>query len=229
MKNGMKAVDNLSFEIKPGEICALLGPNGAGKTTTIKIILGILKPDSGVVRAYNKQIDKNYIDYKKCFGYVSDNHDIYDCLTGKEYLDFIADAYEVDEEVRNEKYNYLLDAFKLKPFVNNPIKSYSHGMKQKIVIIGSLINDPSVWILDEPMTGLDVESTHLLKQLIIKQAESGKIVLFSSHILEVCEKLCTKVIIINKGQNVLEKEMKDIGELKNSSLEDFFLEIVKDE
>lgn len=226
-KDGVKAVDDLSFEVNQGEICALLGPNGAGKTTTIKLILGLLKADSGRILINDKEIHKDSINYKKCIGYVSDSHDIYDCLTGKEYLNFIADAYEVSTQVRNEKYNYLLEAFGLNHYVNNSIKSYSHGMKQKIAIIASLVHDPLLWILDEPMTGLDVEASHFLKQLIVNHAASGKVVLFSTHILEVCEKLCNKIVIVNKGKSILQKKIKDIDDLKNSTLEEVFLELIK--
>lgn len=223
----VKAVDNLSLNVAPGEICALLGLNGAGKTTTIKLILGLLRADSGTISINGKHITSDSIDYKKSIGYVSDNHEIYDCLTGKEYLNFIADSYEVCNEVRNEKYDKLITAFSLKPYIQNPIRSYSHGMKQKISIIASLVNNPLLWILDEPMTGLDVESNYILKQLILEHAKSGNIVLFSTHILEICERLCNKIAIIDKGKLILEKNVDHVNSFKSESLEQIFLEATK--
>ena len=158
-----KAVDELKLKVEPGNICALLGPNGAGKTTIIKLILGLLKADAGSVRIDGKDIYSDSVSYKASIGYVSDEQDIYNNLTGKEYLEFIADAYKVSTEERKVIYERLLNLFHMQNRLNEKMKNYSHGMKQKISIIASLVHTPDIWILDEPMTGLDVESNIILK------------------------------------------------------------------
>lgn len=220
-----KAVDELKLKVEPGNICALLGPNGAGKTTIIKLILGLLKADAGSVRIDGKDIYSDSVSYKASIGYVSDEQDIYNNLTGKEYLEFIADAYKVSTEERKVIYERLLNLFHMQNRLNEKMKNYSHGMKQKISIIASLVHTPDIWILDEPMTGLDVESNIILKKLIKAHAKSGKAVLFSTHILEVCEKLCNDIVIIKDGKMIYHEKVTDPEVYRVQSLEQLFLEV----
>ena len=226
-----KVVNNLNLEIKDGEIFGFLGPNGAGKSTTIKMITGILDIDEGEILINNYSIKSNSIEAKKSFGYVPDNPDMFLKLKGIEYLNFIADMYEVSEKEREEKIEKLSELFEIKNSLNNRIQSYSHGMRQKIVIIGSLLHEPKNWIIDEPMTGLDPKSTYELKQIMKKITNENKCVFFSTHILDVAEKLCDRIGIIDKGKLLFVgtlEEMKE--ELKeNKSLEELFMEITKND
>lgn len=224
-----RTVNNLNIKLNPGDICALLGPNGAGKTTTIKLILGLLKADEGTIEIKGVDIYENVLKFKSSIGYVSDNHEIYDNLTGIEYLNFIADAYGVSLKDRKNIYQELLPLFKMEKNVNNKIRSYSHGMKQKIAIIASLVHTPDLWILDEPMSGLDIESNFVLKNLIKAHAAKGKVVLFSTHILEVCERLCNKIIIIKNGRVIYQEYVHENEEYKIKNLEEIFLEMTDDE
>ena len=190
---------NLTFSVPDGEIVGLLGKNGVGKTTTLKLILGLLPIEKGTITLEKYSLDTHPLQYKKRINYVSDNHEIYNNLTGKEYLNFIADMYEVSTETRTKIYAPLIKVFQVEKYLNQPIKKLSHGTKQKIAIISSLVNDPQLWVLDEPMTGLDVEAVQALKKLIKSRKDSQKSVLFSSHILEICEKVCDKVAIMQSG------------------------------
>lgn len=197
---GVKSVDDLTLEIKDGEIFGFLGPNGAGKTTTIKMITGILSPDEGDILVDGKSITKESIEAKKRFGFVPDNPDMFLRLKGIEYLNFIADVYEIPMEVRKERIEKLSKRFGIYKDLTSYIQSYSHGMRQKIIIISILLNNPKNWILDEPMTGLDPKSSFDLKQIMREHASSGNTVFFSTHILEVAERLCDRIGIINKGK-----------------------------
>ncbi len=227
---GKKSLDNLDLEIKNGEIFGFLGPNGAGKTTTIKIITGILDADEGDVLIDGKSITDNPLEAKKNFGFVPDNPDMFLKLKGIEYLNFMADVYEVSTEKRKEKIEELTKKFEIYNELNNPIQSYSHGMRQKIVICGALLSEPKNWILDEPMTGLDPKSSYDLKEMMREHAKSGKTVFFSTHILEVAEKLCDRVGIINKGKLVFVGTLDEMKEKfkENGSLEELFLEITEE-
>ncbi|MGN1042323.1 MAG: ABC transporter ATP-binding protein [Christensenellales bacterium] len=220
----VKAVDDITLDIKGGEIFGFLGPNGAGKSTTIKCLTGILPYSEGHINICGFDLRENPVEAKKRIGYVADEHILYESLTGLQYVNFIADIFGVspeDRKLRTEKYAELFD---MKDSLNSKIQSYSHGMKQKISIISALVHDPDVWILDEPMTGLDPKSSYELKQLMIERAKEGKTVFFSSHVLEVVEKLCTKVAIINKGKLVTVCDMKELQEKRSDmSLEDLFL------
>ncbi len=227
-KANKKSVDNLSLEIKENEVFGFLGANGAGKSTTIKCIVGILPFEEGEITINGVDIVKNPIEAKSQIGYVSDNHAVYENLTGREFVQHIANLYNVskeDMEARSKKY---LDIFKLEYAYDNQIKSYSHGMKQKICVIAALIHNPKVWILDEPLTGLDPQSSYQLKQAMKQHANDGNIVCFSSHILDVVENICDRVCIINKG--VLQG-VYSIQELKNNneSLEALFMQKVYNE
>ena len=227
---GKKTLDNLNLEIKNGEIFGFLGPNGAGKTTTIKIITGILDADEGDVLIDGKSITDSPLEAKKNFGFVPDNPDMFLKLKGIEYLNFMADVYEVSTEKRKEKIEELTKKFEIYNELNNPIQSYSHGMRQKIVICGALLSEPKNWILDEPMTGLDPKSSYDLKEMMREHAKSGKTVFFSTHILEVAEKLCDRVGIINKGKLVFVGTLDEMKERfkENGSLEELFLEITEE-
>ena len=228
---GKKSIDDLNLEIKNGEIFGFLGPNGAGKTTTIKMITGILNPDEGDILIDGKSIQKEPLEAKKNFGFVPDSPDMFLKLKGIEYLNFLADIYEVPNEKRKERIETLTKKFEIYNDLNSEIQSYSHGMRQKIVICGVLLNNPKNWILDEPMTGLDPKSSYDLKEMMREHAKQGNTVFFSTHILEVAEKLCDRVGIINKGKLVFVgtfDEMKDKFK-ENASLEQLFLEITDDE
>lgn len=226
-----KIIENLNLEIKDGEIFGFLGPNGAGKSTTIKMITGILDIDEGDILINNNSIKTNPIEAKKCFGYVPDNPDMFLKLKGIEYLNFMADIYEVGLEEREQKIEELTKLFEINDVLNDKIQSYSHGMRQKIVIIGSLLHNPKNWIIDEPMTGLDPKSTYELKQIMKKITAQNNCVFFSTHILDVAEKLCDKIGIINKGKllfvGTIEEMKKELKE--NKSLEELFMEITKND
>lgn len=230
-KRGEKVVEDINLTINKGEIFGFIGPNGAGKTTTIKMITGILKQDKGTILLNGKDIVKDPVEAKKMFGFVPDSPDMFLKLTGIEYLNFIADIYEVSEKKRNIMIETLCKEFGIYEFLNNKIKSYSHGMRQKIVIVGALLHEPENLILDEPITGLDPISSFDLKEMLKRYAEEGKTVFFSTHILEIAEKLCDRVGIINKGRLIFVGTLEQLRTLmkKDSSLEELFMEIVDDE
>jgi len=227
----VKAVDDLTLVVPEGQIIGFLGPNGAGKTTTIKIIAGVLNADSGSITINGIDIKERPLDAKRQFGYVPDNPDMFLRLKGIEYLNFMADIYKVPGELRGERIQELSESFEMEAALNDQIQSYSHGMRQKIIIMGVLVHDPSVWILDEPMTGLDPKSSFTLKEMMKSHAAAGKTVFFSTHVLEVAEKLCDKVAIINKGKLLFYGTMDEIREhfRSNESLEEIFLELTENE
>lgn len=228
---GKKSVDSLNLEIKDGEIFSFLGPNGAGKTTTIKMITGILNADEGRILVDDKDIKKESISAKKTIGFVPDTPDIFLKLKGIEYLNFMGDIYEVPKEIRKQRIEELTKKFEIYDNLNEEMQGYSHGMRQKIILCGALLNNPKNWILDEPMTGLDPKASYDLKEMMRKHAKEGNCVFFSTHVLEVAEKLCDRVGIINKGKLIFVgtfEEMKT--KLKdNGTLEELFLEITQDE
>lgn len=228
---GKKSVDSLNLEIKDGEIFGFLGPNGAGKTTTIKMITGILNADEGRILVDDKDIKKESISAKKTIGFVPDTPDIFLKLKGIEYLNFMGDIYEVQKEIRKQRIEELTKKFEIYDNLNEEMQGYSHGMRQKIILCGALLNNPKNWILDEPMTGLDPKASYDLKEMMRKHAKEGNCVFFSTHVLEVAEKLCDRVGIINKGKLIFVgtfEEMKT--KLKdNGTLEELFLEITQDE
>lgn len=226
-----KIIKDLNLKIEDGEIFGFLGPNGAGKSTTIKMMTGVLDIDEGDILINGNSIKSNPIEAKKCFGYVPDNPDMFLKLKGIEYLNFMADMYEVELEERTQKIEKLTKLFEINDVLNDKIQSYSHGMRQKIVIIGSLLHDPNNWIIDEPMTGLDPKSTYELKQIMKKITTQNKCVFFSTHILDVAERLCDRIGIINKGKllfvGTIEEMRKELKE--NKSLEELFMEITKND
>ena len=226
-----KAVDNLSLNINEGFIYGFLGPNGAGKTTTLKMITGILKPDEGSIAINGVDVVKEPTLAKIQFGFVSDNPDMFLKLKGIEYLNFVGTVYDMDyQKLRHNIVKYS-KIFEMNDVLNNKIESYSHGMRQKIAIIGALIHEPKIWILDEPLTGLDPKSSFTLKEMMKEHASKGNVVLFSTHVLEVAEKLCDKVAIISKGKLLFDgsiEEMKNKSD-NDESLEKMFLELVDHE
>jgi len=224
-----KIIEDLNLQIKDGEIFGFLGPNGAGKTTTIKMITGILEIDSGDILVDNISIKENPCDAKKNLGFVPDNPDLFLKLKGIEYLNFLADIYNVSKDERREKIEKYSKLFDIYDNLNDRIQNYSHGMRQKIVVIGAMLHSPKNWILDEPMTGLDPKSAHDLKELMREHAKAGNSVFFSTHVLEVAEKLCDRIGIINKGKLIFvgtyEQMKKKFKE--DVSLEELFLEITE--
>lgn len=222
-----KAVDNLSLEVKSGEIFGFIGHNGAGKTTTIKSIVGIHDFDEGDILIDGISIKKDAITCKKKIAYIPDNPDIYENLTGISYLNFVADVFEIDEKTRKEKIEKYANMFEIKDNLKNVISSYSHGMKQKLVIISSLIHSPKLLVLDEPFVGLDPKSTFLLKQIMKDMTKEKTAIFFSSHVLEVVEKLCDRIGIIKQGQLI---KVGSVDEIKgDKSLEGVFLELTENE
>ncbi|HYE82995.1 MAG TPA: ABC transporter ATP-binding protein [Clostridia bacterium] len=227
----VKAVDDLTLAVPEGQIVGFLGPNGAGKTTTIKMITGILNADSGSININGIDIKERPLDAKRQFGFVPDSPDMFLRLKGIEYLNFIADIYKVPGDLREQRIKDISEAFEMEAALNDQIQSYSHGMRQKIILMGVLIHDPSVWILDEPMTGLDPKSSFTLKEMMKSHAAAGKTVFFSTHVLEVAEKLCDRVAIINKGKLLFYGTMDEMREhfKSNGSLEKIFLELTENE
>jgi ABC-2 type transport system ATP-binding protein len=230
-KGDVKAVDNINLNIKSGEIFGFLGPNGAGKTTTIKMIVGLLKPDNGSIFVNGIDVWEKPIDAKKQISYVPDSPEIYDKLKGIEYLNFIADMYEIPKEIRQERMEKYLEIFNLKHAMGDIIGSYSHGMKQKLVLISALIHEPKLFILDEPMVGLDPKSSFQLKEIMRKRCDEGKTVFFSTHVLEVAEKLCDRIAIINKGKIIALGTMEELRNHaeERKSLENILLELTENE
>ena len=228
-KNNTKAVDNLTLNVEGGELFGFIGPNGAGKTTTIKLMTGILTPDQGTVTMAGHRMDEDRIAAQKLIGFVPDGNDLYDRLTGIEYLDFMADIYQVDAAKRKAHIEKYLDIFSLEDAINNQVRSYSKGMKQKLLVIGALIHNPPVWILDEPLGGLDPRAAHLLKEEMIRHCQAGNTVFFSTHVLEVAEKLCTRIGLINHGTLIAQGTLEELrsGEV-GASLEELFLELTDD-
>lgn len=224
-----KSVDDLNLEIKDGEIFGFLGPNGAGKTTTIKMITGILQIDEGDILIDGKSITKEPVEAKKLFGFVPDSPDMFLKLKGIEYLNFMADIYEVPNNIRKQRIEELTKKFEIYNDLNNEIESYSHGMRQKIVLCGAILNNPKNWILDEPMTGLDPQSSYDLKEMMREHAKNNNCVFFSTHVLEVAERLCDRVGIINKGKLIFVGTLEEMRAKlqENKSLEELFLEITK--
>lgn len=224
----IKAVNNVSFEVRGGEIVGFTGPNGSGKTTTIKMLTGILPPDKGEIKINGFDIKKNMIQAKSSIGYIADSPDMFLRLKGIEFLNFIADVYKVSNDDRKKLVNELAERFELTDALSSPMMSYSHGMRQKLMVIAALVHNPPVWILDEPMTGLDPKSSYELKEMMREHAKKGNAVFFSTHVLEVAEKLCDKVIIIKKGNLLYDGTLENLeSQHLNQTLENIFLEMTE--
>ena len=228
-KNKKKSVDDLTLHVEGGELFGFIGPNGAGKTTTIKLMTGILKPEEGSITMAGHDIAKDRIEAQRLIGFVPDGNDLYDRLTGMEYLNFMADIYQVDAARRKAHIEKYLDIFELGDAINNQVRSYSKGMKQKLVVIGALIHNPPIWILDEPLGGLDPRAAHMLKEEMIRHCNEGNTVFFSTHVLEVAEKLCTRIGVIDHGTLRAQGTLEELrsGE-KGASLEELFLQLTDD-
>lgn len=218
-----KAVDNLSLHIESGNIYGFIGHNGAGKTTTLKAVVGIMNFDSGNIYIDGKSITKNPLECKKIMAYIPDNPDLYEYLSGIKYLNFICDIYGVDQMKRQERIKKYGDMFELTDSLGEVISSYSHGMKQKLAIIAALIHEPKLIIMDEPFVGLDPKASHILKGLMRQLCDRGGAIFFSTHVLEVAEKLCDKVAIIKAGKLVVSGKTQEI--IGDESLENVFLEL----
>ncbi|MFP4462214.1 MAG: ABC transporter ATP-binding protein [Thermotogota bacterium] len=227
---GTFAVKNINLEIKDGEVFGFLGPNGAGKSTTIKSIVGLLNPTNGKIEVNGYDISKESVQAKYQIGYVPDEAVLMEKLKGIEYLNFIADMYQVNNQQRRERMSRLSEAFKLTSALNKTIDTYSHGMKQKLSLIAALIHNPPVWILDEPIVGLDPESAYRLKKMMKSHSQKGKTVFFSTHVMEIVEKVCDRVAIISKGEIVFAGTVEALKKNRgDSTMEEVFLEVTKSE
>ncbi len=224
----VRALDDVSFNVKGGEIVGFIGPNGSGKTTTMKLLTGIIRPDSGKITVNGFNIREDPLKVKQSIGYIADSPDMFLRLKGTEFLELIADIYKVPGDERSERVQILAEKFGLTEALTSPLMSYSHGMRQKIMVIAALLHKPPVWILDEPMIGLDPKSAYELKQLMRDHTQEGNAVFFSTHVLEVAEKLCDRVIIIKNGHVLYNGTLEELEKKnKNDSLENIFLELTE--
>jgi len=221
-----KAVDDLTLHIAPGEIYGFIGHNGAGKTTTLKSVVGILQFDQGEITIGGKSIKTDPLACKRLLAYIPDNPDLYDYMTGIKYLNFIADVFGVDAQTRRERIRTYADIFELTGDLAQPIAAYSHGMKQKLAIIAAWLHDPLLIVMDEPFVGLDPKAAHTLKGMMRQMCDNGGAIFFSTHVLEVAEKLCDKVAIIKGGRLIRSGTMEEVK--GDDSLEEVFLELEED-
>ena len=218
-----KAVDDLNLHIRPGEIYGFIGHNGAGKTTTLKSVAGILQFDAGEIYIGGDSVREKPLECKRKIAYIPDNPDLYEYMTGIKYLNFIADIFGVDAALRRERIRRYADAFELTGDLAQPIAAYSHGMKQKLVIIAAWLHEPQLILMDEPFVGLDPKAAHLLKGMMREICDRGGAIFFSTHVLEVAEKLCDKVAIIKGGRLIRSGTMEEVK--GDDSLEEVFLEL----
>lgn len=221
------AVNNVSFAVKPSEILGYLGPNGAGKTTTIKILVGLLEPTDGEIYFQGKNIKDNLYDYKKKIGYVPEEPEIYPHLSAYDYLLMVGRLRHIPEKILKEKIEQFMKLFRLSLDMHSSISSYSKGMVQKVLLSAALLHNPDVLFLDEPLSGLDVETSLIVKDIVQRLSREGKIIFYCSHILEVVEKICSRVIIIHKGKIVADDSVENLRDLmKLPSLEEIFNQLV---
>ncbi|PXF34735.1 3-dehydroquinate dehydratase [Mesotoga sp. SC_NapDC2] len=226
----VKAVDDVSLTVKEGEIFGFLGPNGAGKTTTIKMIVGLLQPTSGSIHIDDIDVLTSPVEAKMKMGYVADEPLVMEKITGVQYLNLISDVFLVPPKTRAERASKLLQNFKLSDAVKDPVSTYSHGMRQKLSLVAALIHNPNLWILDEPIVGLDPESAFILKQMMRNHVKAGNTVFFSTHVMEVAEKICDRIGIINKGKLEFAGTVDQLRKLSGrGSLEELFLEVTGSE
>lgn len=218
-----KAVDSLTLHIQPGEVYGFIGHNGAGKTTTLKSIVGILKFESGQITIDGTSVVEDPLECKKKIAYIPDNPDLYEYMSGSKYLNFVADIFQISKEERDEKIQKYGDIFEMTDHLAEPIASYSHGMRQKLAIISAWLHAPKLILMDEPFVGLDPKAAHLLKKMMRERCEKGGAIFFSTHVLEVAEKLCDKVAIIKNGQLIKAGTMEEVK--GDDSLEEVFLEL----
>lgn len=226
-KNGKYANKNISLQINDGEIYGFIGPNGAGKSTLIKSIVGLHKFDNGTIELDGLSLKNNELEFKKRLAYIPDNPDLYESLTGIGYLNFVADIFGIDKENRVKLINQYASRLEIKQDLANQIKSYSHGMKQKLALVSAFIHKPKLLVLDEPFVGLDPKASFELKEIMKEFVTSGSIIFFSSHVLEIVEKLCDHIGIINDGEVIFDGDFSNVK--ANKSLEEFFLESTEHE
>lgn len=223
-KEGKKAADNVTLTVEPGDIYGFIGHNGAGKSTTIRAVVGVLDFTEGEILIDGHSVKKEPMECKRITAYIPDNPDLYENLTGIEYLNFIADVFDIDSASRSEQIKKYADIFEITDALGDQISSYSHGMKQKVAIISALIHNPKLLVLDEPFVGLDPKATFTLKKIMHELCQKGTAVFFSTHVLDVAEKLCNKVAIIKQGKIIVSGTMEELT--NGQSLEDVFLEVV---
>jgi ABC-2 type transport system ATP-binding protein len=226
----VRAVSGLSLEIESGQVYGLLGPNGSGKTTVLKMIMGLVKPDTGGVTVNGLALRDDPVVYKRDLGYVSDPPMIYEYLTGYEYLDFVGRVYSVDQAAKERRIREFLKAFELEGRENDMVNGYSHGMKQKIAIIGAVLHRPRMLVMDEPLGGLDPKSARIVKDLLGRLASEGSTTVLSTHALEIADALCDRLCVIHKGEKIAEgtpAEIHSLASSPGSSLEDVFLELTE--
>lgn len=224
---GKKAVDNLSLSVKPGEIHGFIGHNGAGKTTTIRAVVGVMGFNKGEILIDGHSVKNEPVKCKLLTAYIPDNPDLYDYITGIQYLNYMADMFSVDREHREERIKKYAELFGITDSLGNLVSSYSHGMKQKLALIGAFLHEPKLLVLDEPFVGLDPEAAFHLKQIMRDLCNQGSAIFFSTHVLDVAEKLCDKVSIIKQGNLIISGSMEAVR--GSGSLEDVFMEVVENE
>lgn len=217
-----KAADNISLDVESGDIYGFIGHNGAGKSTTIRAIVGVLDFTDGEIYIDGHSVKKEPLECKKITAYIPDNPDLYENLTGLQYLDFIADVFDIDSKARQDRIKEYADKLEITDALSDPISSYSHGMKQKVAIISALIHEPKLLVMDEPFVGLDPKAAYMLKEIMHDMCKKGSAVFFSTHVLDVAEKLCNKVAIIKEGKIITQGTMEDL--VGDKSLEEVFLE-----
>ena len=222
-------IDDVSLNLEEGKIIGFIGLNGAGKTTLIKMMTGILKPDSGKILINDKDIVKDAVEAKQMIGYMADSPDMFLRLTGIEYIHLISDIYKVPKETREKRIKELSAKFNLEDVLDKPMQGYSHGTRQKMMVMGALVHEPKVWILDEPLIGLDPQSSILLKKMMREHADKNNIVFFSTHVLEIAEKLCDKIAIINKGKIIYYGTLEALRkQYKKKDLGELFMEVIQE-
>ncbi len=223
---GKKAADNVTLTVESGDIFGFIGHNGAGKTTTIRAVVGVLEFDEGEIFIDGHSVKTEPMECKKVTAYIPDNPDLYENLTGIQYLNFVADVYDIPRDVREERIKNYGDKLEITSALGDQISSYSHGMKQKVAILSALIHEPKLLVLDEPFVGLDPKATFMLKEIMHEMCEKGMAVFFSTHVLDVAQKLCNKIAIIKQGKIVACGNMDEL--IGDHSLEEVFLEVVDD-
>lgn len=223
-----KACDDVCLNVESGDIFGFIGHNGAGKSTTIRAVVGVLDFEEGNIKIAGHDVKEEALECKKITAYIPDNPDLYESLTGLQYLNFVADAFDINESDRKQRINEYAERFEIKDALTDMISSYSHGMKQKIAIISALIHEPKLLVLDEPFVGLDPSASFILKEIMHELCARGSAVFFSTHVLDVAEKLCNKIAIIKKGKIIANGTIEELLDGKES-LEEVFLEAVKDE
>ncbi|MED1507208.1 ABC transporter ATP-binding protein [Bacillus proteolyticus] len=226
-KGGKKAVDHLNITVKAGDIFGFIGHNGAGKSTTIKSLVGVIDFEEGEIFVDGHSVKKDPIACKRVMAYIPDNPDLYEQLTGIQYLNFVADVFKVSAKDREEQIQKYGDAFEITPYLGDLISSYSHGMKQKVAIISAVLHKPKLLVLDEPFVGLDPKAAVVLKGIMKELCEKGSVIFFSTHVLDVAEKLCNKIAMINRGKLALSGEVNSL--IKEGSLEELFMKELANE